>query len=360
MHVGRRQYCPASTVHGKLMMTIISTILVIFIMSDQLLTTYFMKRNINSTYHPALWKLQGKSENSRVQRYEPVYISNKYIFNCTNIDQINISIYGVGNGRSKVVDIGQFNGQMVVVKRLPIYDRTIWEPRELLFLKEILMRDQLEHPSIINLLGFCLRHLNGENFKRVKLKYSDISAVYEYGDAFDIQNVTSTLSGRLQHASDLVDLIWYLHNSPLGSLIFGDFKENHFLMVKNRIKIIDLDFMHNVEFPCDLDQPFSKCPFNRTCQPLNELEKTTTYCDPKTDCSIGVCRGSNVQINIHNIYKNFLKYLLEPSIFPIECKPLISKLFVRISSNDISIDDLIAELKVISSVYYETQKTVNY
>lgn len=194
--------------------------------------------------------------------------NDKYIFNCANIHKIHIFKNDVGQGRSKSVDIGTYNGQKVVIKKLSSFkNRVRQEYRQLLFMKEILIRDQLEYPGLIKMLGYCVRHLNSEGFQRRHPHRGDITAVYEYGLEFDIRNLTLNIEERLVHALKLADLIIYLQNSPLGSLMIGDFKDAHFIMVNNRIKLIDFDYMHNVEHPCLFlqNQPKTDCPFNIDC-----------------------------------------------------------------------------------------------
>ena len=60
------------------------------------------------------------------------------------MDRIQIIKEEVGGGRSKSVSIGVFRGQRVVIKRLSNIKRKVirTETRQLLFLKDILIRDQ--------------------------------------------------------------------------------------------------------------------------------------------------------------------------------------------------------------------------
>ncbi|XP_052079651.1 extracellular tyrosine-protein kinase PKDCC-like isoform X1 [Mytilus californianus] len=280
-------------------------------------------------------------------------IEEKYIFNCTNMDKIRITKYEVGDGRSKVVDIGYFNGQVLAVKRLSILKQEGmgWESRQMFFMKEIIMRDQLEHSSIIKMYGFCLRHLHIDYQGQNLLKYSDISAVYEYGNAFDVRTKYFTIQERLRHALELADLLSYLHSSPLGSMLIVDFKSDHFLMVNNRIKLIDLDYISNVEHGCHLNQTFTPCPFNCPCEPLNKVERSTTFCEPGSNCNVGVCRGCNVRFNIYNMYNTFLKYLLEPSVFPVESRRSLTDLLSRLLNNSVKIEEFVNGLISILRIH---------
>ncbi|VDI60718.1 protein kinase domain-containing protein, cytoplasmic [Mytilus galloprovincialis] len=270
-------------------------------------------------------------------------LKNPYIFNCTNINEVHILKSNVGGGRSKTVDIGMFKGEMVVTKRISdIKPKVISEEyREALFMKEILLRDQLEHPGLIQMLGFCVRYINREGYKDFPL--NDIKAVYEYGEEFDIQNVKLTTNERLFHAFDLANLLLYLHKSPLGSLKIGDFKKTHFLLVKNKIKLIDLDYMHNIEKQCQYSQnvTLNACPYKLACTRLNIDELSNTFCDYERGCKIGKCAGYNAKRNIYHIYTTFLKHLLRPELFPVQIQELLSNLMSTLNDNKIEVADLV-------------------
>lgn len=76
-----------------------------------------------------------------------------------------ISEYKIGGGWSKVVDIGIFEGQKVVIQRLSTskIPESSRDYRYVLLMKNLQMRDQLDHPSLINMLGYCLRNIKGES-----------------------------------------------------------------------------------------------------------------------------------------------------------------------------------------------------
>lgn len=58
----------------------------------------------------------------------------------------------------------------------------------------------------------------------------------------------------------MADLLTYLHNSPLGSLVVADLKEGHLVMINDSLKLIDLDDVNNVEPSCDAGD--HQCPYN--------------------------------------------------------------------------------------------------
>ncbi|CAC5426379.1 PKDCC [Mytilus coruscus] len=278
----------------------------------------------------------------------------KYIFNCTNINNIRLFKYDIGGGMSKSIDIGTFEGETVVVKRLSPRknpkERNA-QFREVLFMKDILMRDQLDHPSIIKMLGFCVNHLKHDlNIYKGYLPFGDISAVYEFGQEFKIAKVKFKIEERLNHAVDLADLIFYLHHSPLGSLKLVDFLPyDHFLMVKGKIKLIDLDYISNVEPSCEFS---TGCAYyNITCQPLNNYEIQYTNCKSISNCTIGVCRGTNLKHNLARFTESFFVHLLKPELYPLDMQDKLLQLLQRLEKHNIHIDDILDELRDIKQAY---------
>lgn len=267
-------------------------------------------------------------------------INRKYTFNCNNIDRIQIIKREVGGGRSKSVSIGVFRGQRVVIKRLSNTKRTVlrMELRQLLFLKDILIRDQLEHPVLIKMLGYCVRSIHRDRYERPKLS-GDISAVYEFGEEFDINTISLAVKSRLKHTLDLANLLIYLQYSPLGSLKIGDFSDHHFLMVNGSIKLIDFDYVHNIEAPCNPKK--RECAFltKCNCRPSPEY-RNTTYGDSKRNCTVGVCTGYNQQINMHHLYTAFFRHLLVPDSFPLEIRGILTTILINMKKHMIDAEHL--------------------
>lgn len=66
----------------------------------------------------------------------------------------------------------------------------------------------------------------------------------------------------------MADLLRYLENSPLGSLVVPDFKEGHLVMVSDSLKLIDLDDVNNLEPECDVREgKESTCPYKIRSEP---------------------------------------------------------------------------------------------
>ncbi|XP_063431341.1 protein O-mannose kinase-like [Mytilus trossulus] len=319
--------------------------MIIIVLQFVLLVLYYNVPNNKEAYpRHETYEDENKSDKS----------ASKYIFNCTNINSIRLFKYDIGGGMSKTIDIGTFERETVVVKRLSPRKNPKERDaqfREVLFMKDILMRDQLDHPSIIKMLGFCVNHLKHDlDIYQGYLPFGDISAVYEFGKEFRIAEAKFRIEERLNHALDIADLISYLHHSPLGSLKLVDFLPyDHFLMVKGKIKLIDLDYINNVEPTCYFSSGCSY--YNITCQPLNSYEIQYTNCKSTNNCTIGVCRGTNLKHNMARFTESFFAHLLKPELYPLDKQKKLIQLLLRLDKHDIYIDDLLDELRGIKQTF---------
>ena len=267
----------------------------------------------------------------------------KYVFNCRNIHEIRAMYHPHGaEGRLKRVDVGVFKKQKVAVKRFRNIktEAVSYELRQYLFMNEILLLDQLNHPSLIKMLGYCVRNGRHKDLRTTPTDV-DITAVFEYGEPFNFGNMSVSVEQRLQHSIDLSSLLEYMSNTPLGSIIMADFKAIHFLMVNNSIKLIDLDFFHNVEHSCNTTM---KCRYNLTCDTSQNLSA-------KPGTSIGVCTGYNVKHNIKKMYENIFILLLQKKYFPVQIHQMIDEVTDKLKRNDIEVTYLVNTLKKILHIY---------
>lgn len=270
----------------------------------------------------------------------------KYVFNCRNIHEIRIIYDAFGAkgkfGRLKKVDLGVFKEQKVAVKRFRNVKppAVSYELRQYLFMNEILLLDQLNHPSLIKMLGYCFCKGRHKDLLTTPTD-SDITAVFEYGEPINFINMSVSVEQRLQHAIDLSSLLEYMSNTPLGSIIMADFKATHFLMVNNSIKLIDLDFFHNVEPSCNTTR---RCLFNLTCDTSQNRSATPGQ-------QTGVCTGYNVKHNIKKMYVNIFILLLEKIYFPVQIHPMIDEVTDKLKRNDIEVTYLVNTLQKMLHIY---------
>ena len=222
-----------------------------------------------------------------------------YIFNCANIATIKLVRF-LGSGIYKKAYLGEHGaGMKVAVKMLSTKPHEKLRGRQLkMFMKEILLLQQLKHRNILKLLGFCIR---GEEFGSESLKDEGALAVYEYGE--EVYRNTSffvrlPLPQRLGIALAITDLCIYLENSPLGSMAMYDINLRHFLWSNNTLKLIDLDGSW-LEPSCQSTDNAS-CEFNVTCV------------DDR-------CVGYNAKYNLLRVKKLLLERLLiHVDILPLE------------------------------------------
>lgn len=320
------------------------------------ITVYYLSISIFTNHHgrnsltngrELLWSLP-EEERSTKLNYEGN--TPKYRFNCDNIGNIKIIKRDVGGGRSKVVDIGLVDGHKVVIKKLSLRKKPhiSTDYRDLLFLKEILMRDQLDHPAIIKMMGYCVRYLKSEEFRQHP-RSGGITAVYEYGEEFNVTRLKLNTTERLNHALWLAYLLSYLQHSQVGPLILGDFNaESHFLMVNGSIKLIDLDYVHGAEPPCLLERNgtvVDPCDYDVPCQSVNNYLIDYASCYGRKSCYVGVCNGLNELYNIRVIYKAFFIHLLKPEYFPILIQADVRSFLRGVKKHTFKSDMIVNELK---------------
>jgi protein kinase domain-containing protein len=204
-------------------------------------------------------------------------------------------------------------------------------------MKEIFMSNQLDHPGLIKMLGYCVKPLHENNSRYMSTSVS-ITAVYEYGEVFNVTTLSLSVEQRIKHVLDLADLLLYLENSPLGSLRIDDFKSGHFLMVNNVIKLIDFDYFNKDEAKCT-----TKCGYNLTChKPENSGNKD---CGSGTTCHRGICIGHNARINMVQVNKAFFQLLLQEQFFPHNMRVHISNLTSQLNKQTIDALHLIRHLR---------------
>ena len=246
---------------------------------------------------------------------QPLLWNDGLVFNCSNIAHIQIR-HKVGQGVTKQVFLGVYKKHKVAVKMITkssidvksciaqfthdgytVTDsikRKCFDLASYKMMKELLLLQQLQHPNILKLLGFCLR---SEETESLSLEDHGLILVYEFGLPFYISSVRRW-PWHLRHktALELTHLLDYLQHSPVGSLIIADFKSDHFLMKDGHIKLIDLD---------DLTSEEPRCK-----QPSEDKSP----CSYNLQCNANKCDGFNAIHNLYNFNKLFFSKLLYSDI----------------------------------------------
>ncbi|XP_078702338.1 extracellular tyrosine-protein kinase PKDCC-like [Branchiostoma floridae x Branchiostoma belcheri] len=240
----------------------------------------------------------------RPMRIADVLGNRTALLTCEDIAGIRVS-RPMGRGVTKVVELGEYRGHGVAVKRVLPTVKDVRECKKTLessgwnqcfvfpnykLLKEILLLQQLKHPNIVQLLGYCVQsEATGEN-----LADHGVVSVTEMGTKFHVGRARKLdWKMRLKIAIDLAGLLDYLEHSPMGSLLMADFKVEQFVWVGGKVKLTDLDDVSNVERKCMVD---SDCQIDRR--------------DVGVPCANGSCNGLNAKHNMNGAFKAILRHLL--------------------------------------------------
>lgn len=288
-------------------------------------------------------------------------VQNPYYFDCSNIHLIRLR-KKVGEGVSKQTYLGDYNGYQVAVKMVTRHQsdvrkclmdlkQTMSESGQLSpgseippsdrakcyvfptmkLMKETLILQQLNHPGIVKLLGFCVR---SEESEASDLSEHGVIVIEEYASRFMLSGLqVLPWQKRLKHARDLASLLYYLEHSPLGSLKVPDFKEPHFLMKNGTIKLTDFDDVSNLEPPCAASYVHSR-------EGSFDHESSRSTCEFDLPCQMAMCVGRNAKINLKNTRKLFFKRLLLPGSFPEEIADDIAELNIKLDNLSTDAEEL--------------------
>lgn len=111
-----------------------------------------------------------------------------------------------------------------------------------------------------------------------------------------IQLLQSPWEERFRVCLDLVRLLHFLSQSPLGSVALLDFQPRQFVTVSGELKLTDLD---------DASAEETACRTDADCTLQFPQKNFTLPCSSR-----GVCEGLNEKRNIYNAYRYFFTYLL--------------------------------------------------
>ncbi|XP_061468109.1 extracellular tyrosine-protein kinase PKDCC-like [Rhineura floridana] len=171
-------------------------------------------------------------------------------------------------------------------------------------LKEMVFLQSLEHPGIIKLQGQCYNPSFDPEMKVV--------TILELGTPLEmIQLLQTPWEERFKVCLDLVELLHYLANSPLGSVALLDFQPRQFVMVNGLLKVTDMDDVSTEELPCKGDEDCT-------------LEFPTKTFSLKCTAH-GKCEGINEKRNLFNAYRYFFTYLL-PHTAPFVLQPILKEI----------------------------------
>ena len=207
-------------------------------------------------------------------------------------------------------------------------------------MKEVLLAEQLSHPNVAQLLGYCVR---SEESDSTDVAEHGVVSVFELGSRFVLDGLQILpWPVKLRHALELADLLDYLQRSPLGSLVIPDFKEGHFVIVNSSLKLIDLDDVNNVEPACEAASAPAAAAVAAAPAAAGgsdsgvvsgreeggegvegegegegeEQRGHRSECEYGVRCQRALCVGFNAKENLKNMNRLILKRLLFPLTFP--------------------------------------------
>ena len=268
-----------------------------------------------------------------------------YAYNCTNIHQLSLK-RKIGGGSSKQVFLAKHDRRKVAVKMVtPNVDDVTscmrnpdatkglcYKLANAKLMKEILLLQQLCHPNLLRMFGFCAR---SEEVDSTSLRAHGVIAVYEYGLPVHVTTLqTWPPHMRISTAIDMSDLLDYFEKSPLGSLRLPDFKETDFMLCEGRIKLTDLDDATVAEPNCHVTgSARRKCAYGLTCIG-------------------GVCPGYNAKYNMDHMNRVMFSVLLSDHLLNPTTNQQLAD--VRRKLNDVALNA--KQLKVALRSLLKTQK----
>ncbi|RUS80701.1 hypothetical protein EGW08_011524, partial [Elysia chlorotica] len=276
----------------------------------------------------------------------------RHIHNCSTISSMRLRTQ-IGHGVSKQAFLADYQGTEVVIKMVTrhvlqvknclkrlrevktVEGETLTYPIFNYSLQEILLSEQLHHPNLASMLGYCVR---SEETDTTDISEHGVVSVFERGSSFAVDSLQILpWPSRLRHAREMASLLLYLELSPLGSLVVPDFKEGHLLMVKDSIKLIDLDDVNSLEPECRV-----------------KPGPNTEECPYGLRCSRALCEGFNAKENLKNMNRLVLKRLLFPTTFPSHVIPEVGQLNADLDTLKLTAGQLLERLERIQALA-ETQ-----
>ncbi|CAH1780407.1 unnamed protein product [Owenia fusiformis] len=248
---------------------------------------------------------------------QEAYGQQQLPYRCENINDIKL-IRKLGEGLSKEVFEGMhydgYHGNRVAVKmvtdEVQVVARCLNHLGEdedslrcftfpaMRLMKEILILQQLKHQNIARLLGYCL---HSDQFMttmdtNVDLKQHGLVAIHEYGTPISISDILNWSPNQQLHViTELLDLLIYLDDSPMGSVLVPEIAEKHILLsLDGHVKLIDFEDVTSEEPVCSKREP----------------------CRHRVPCVKGTCKGFNAKENLDNMHELILRQLLLNSDIP--------------------------------------------
>ncbi|KAG9481488.1 hypothetical protein GDO78_010617 [Eleutherodactylus coqui] len=288
--------------------------------------------------------LSGIKENVIVEasRYKEMDYEVPQILTCKDLTYMT-ELEFIGSGFTKVVVKGTLlNGKSIALKSIHGKGNDIKQCLQQYgdysgchrlatykLQKEIALLQILHHPGIIQLHGQCYVNSAPSDIR--------VTAMLELGSPLEmIQLLQTPWEERFKICWELVQLLRYLANSPMGSIALLDFQPRQFVLVDGSLKVTDVDDASTEEPMCNQDADcmltFPDRTFNVTCS------------------ESGRCMGSNEKRNLYNAYRFFFTYLL-PHAAPPALQPLLADIMNMTGEVYIGINKTVKAFEEVLNLY---------
>ncbi|XP_038072424.1 extracellular tyrosine-protein kinase PKDCC-like [Patiria miniata] len=275
---------------------------------------------------------------------QDITLSNKLVYGCKEITSIPHSNKElIGSGFTKQVHKALFGGKPVAIKTPLTNGQDVTECikygmgvdecfrlANFKMLKEIAMLQQLQHPNIIKMLGFCLPgQIDTHDSSHTT------TMITEYGEPITFLDLLKmSWEDRLRISLGVSRLLFNLSNSSVGSLSIHDFKPSQFVRVDGEIKLVDLD---------DVDDKPTTCRTPVDC--ALDGSSSTAY----LPCIAGTCLNYSDRMNVYSAYKIF--FTLLPYETPPSLRVVITNLVNKTGEALIGSEETYQELERILQLY---------
>lgn len=274
--------------------------------------------------------------------------TGRYSLNCSNMHEVTIK-GKLGKGHHKIVYEGVYKNVSVAVKYIDkhgiikqkclrsvkrLNEKNIlttdefeelygvcYDIQDSFLVKEILLLQELRHPLIMPMVGFCFQN-------REDRDENGAFVVVERGTKKHISKYIPYMNwkDRIRCTMDVAEFLVFLDTSPIGSIAITYFRPSHFILHNGRFRWIDLDRLVVIDQLCD-----ANCPAD-------------------LKCIDNVCLGKNARHNIRMLNEKLFPELLNPRKFPNYISRKLQHVLRSIEKNEITGAKLFDEMKTISEM----------
>ena len=224
--------------------------------------------------------------------------TGRYSLTCSNMHEVTIT-GEMGKGTHKIVYEGVYKNIPVAVKYIDKHGRikqkclrlvkglkaknlltkdefaelyeVCYDIQDNILVKEILLLQELRHPLILPMVGFCLQNRKDKDEKGMFI-------VVERGTKNSLSKYIPHMKwkDRIRCTKDVAEFLAFLDNSPIGSIAITFFRSSHFVLNNGRFKWIDPDRLVVKDQLCDANCPDDLKCIDNVCR--GKMQEITYRC----------------------------------------------------------------------------------